>query len=73
MTSELHFLTIAEAAELIRARKLSPFEYTEALLQRIDWNRETDLSLHRRSVTGRLPVHRPRHRYPSGKGSISFW
>ncbi len=36
MTSELHFLTIAEAAELIRARKLSPFEYTEALLQRID-------------------------------------
>ena len=35
MTNELHFLTIAEAAELIRTRKLSPVEYTDALLERI--------------------------------------
>ncbi len=33
--NELHFLTIAEAAQLIRARKLSPVEYAEALLARI--------------------------------------
>jgi len=32
---DLSFATIAEAAELIRARKLSPVEYTELLLQRI--------------------------------------
>lgn len=35
MTTDIHFLTIAEAAELIKARKLSPVEYTEALLARI--------------------------------------
>jgi len=33
--SELHFLSIAEAAELIAKRKLSPVEYTDALLERI--------------------------------------
>ena len=36
MTNELHFLTIADAADLIRTRKLSPVEYTDALLKRID-------------------------------------
>ena len=36
MKNELHFLTIAEASDLIRARKLSPLEYTEALLKRIE-------------------------------------
>ena len=36
MANELHVLTIAEAAELIRTRKLSPVEYADALLQRID-------------------------------------
>ncbi len=35
MTDELHHLTIAEAARLIRSRKLSPVEYTDALLARI--------------------------------------
>ena len=35
MTAELHYLTIAEASRLIRARKLSPVELTEALLARI--------------------------------------
>ena len=35
MPTELHFLTIAEAAALIAAHKLSPLEYTEALLKRI--------------------------------------
>ena len=35
MTSELHFLTIAQAGELIRTRKLSPVELTQALLKRI--------------------------------------
>ena len=35
MNAELHFLTIAEAAQLIRTRKLSPVEYTDALLKRI--------------------------------------
>ena len=36
MANELHVLTIAEAAELIRTRKLSPVEYADSLLQRID-------------------------------------
>ena len=36
MTTELHTLTIAEASALIRARKLSPVEYTEALIRRIE-------------------------------------
>ena len=35
MTDELHFATIAEAADLIRARKLSPVELTQAHLKRI--------------------------------------
>src|ERR1043166_414718 len=35
MSSELCFLTIAEAARLIKSRKLSPRELTEALLGRI--------------------------------------
>lgn len=34
--SEFHYLTVTEAAKLIRARKLSPVAYTEALLKRID-------------------------------------
>ncbi|MDB5866479.1 MAG: gatA 2 [Betaproteobacteria bacterium] len=36
MTDDLHLLTLAEAAKLIGARKLSPVEYTDALLERID-------------------------------------
>ncbi|HEV7822797.1 MAG TPA: amidase family protein, partial [Burkholderiales bacterium] len=36
MTSDLHYLTLAQAAELIRARKLSPLEYTESLIKRIE-------------------------------------
>ena len=35
MADDLHFLTIAEAAQLIRSRKLSPVEYTDALLARV--------------------------------------
>lgn len=35
MNNDLHFLTIAEAAQLLAARKLSPLEYTDALLARI--------------------------------------
>lgn len=34
--SELHYLTLADAARMIRQRKLSPVEYTEAILKRID-------------------------------------
>lgn len=34
--SELHFLSIAEAARLIEARKLSPVELTKSLLARIE-------------------------------------
>jgi aspartyl-tRNA(Asn)/glutamyl-tRNA(Gln) amidotransferase subunit A len=34
--TDLHFLTIAEAGDLIRRRKLSPVEYVQALLSRID-------------------------------------
>src|SRR5215203_4122922 len=34
--SDLAWLTIAEASELLRAKKLSPVEYTRALLDRID-------------------------------------
>ncbi len=36
MQNPLHTLTLAEAARLIEARKLSPVEYTQALLTRID-------------------------------------
>ncbi len=36
MPDELHFLTIAEAAQLLRTHKLSPVEYTAALLHRIE-------------------------------------
>jgi aspartyl-tRNA(Asn)/glutamyl-tRNA(Gln) amidotransferase subunit A len=35
-TTDLYFLTIADAAELIRTRKLSPVEYTETLIQRVE-------------------------------------
>src|ERR1043165_617897 len=35
-TTNLHELTIAEAAHLIAARKLSPAEYTKALLAQTD-------------------------------------
>lgn len=34
--TDLHYLSIAETAELIRTRKLSPLELTDALLKRID-------------------------------------
>ena len=36
MSAELAFLGLAQAAELIRAKKLSPVEYVTALLARID-------------------------------------
>ena len=36
MTTNLHDLTLAEAAALIRDKKLSPVELTEALLARIE-------------------------------------
>src|SRR5271166_4148119 len=36
MSGDLAFLGIAEAAELIRAKKLSPVEYTKALLAQIE-------------------------------------
>jgi aspartyl-tRNA(Asn)/glutamyl-tRNA(Gln) amidotransferase subunit A len=35
-STELHDLTLAEAAHMISARKLSPVEYTESLLARIE-------------------------------------
>ena len=35
MTDALHHLTIAAAAQLLKSRKLSPLEYTDALLERI--------------------------------------
>jgi len=34
--SDLAFLTVAEAAELLRAKKLSPVEYASALIKRIE-------------------------------------
>ena len=36
MTDDLHFLTIAEASSLIETKKLSPVEYVDALLERIE-------------------------------------
>ena len=41
--SELHFLTIREAADLLRSQQLSPVELTRAFLDRID---ATDARLH---------------------------
>jgi aspartyl-tRNA(Asn)/glutamyl-tRNA(Gln) amidotransferase subunit A len=35
-STDLHYLTIAEASSLIQARKLSPVELTDALLKRIE-------------------------------------
>ncbi|MBI4203927.1 MAG: amidase, partial [Betaproteobacteria bacterium] len=35
MTDELHYLSVAQAAEFIRKRKLSPTELTKAFLERI--------------------------------------
>jgi len=35
-STDLHYLSIAEAAELIRTRRLSPLELTQAILDRID-------------------------------------
>ena len=34
--TDIPYLTVAEAAELLRAKKLSPVEYTKALLDRIE-------------------------------------
>ncbi|MCW5603181.1 MAG: amidase [Burkholderiales bacterium] len=34
--TDLHFLTIADAAKLIAAKKLSPVELTDALLERVE-------------------------------------
>jgi len=36
MTHEIHYLTVAQAAALIRKRKLSPVELTQAFLDRIE-------------------------------------
>jgi Asp-tRNA(Asn)/Glu-tRNA(Gln) amidotransferase A subunit family amidase len=36
MGVDLHLLTVAEAARLIAARKLSPVELTQAMLHRIE-------------------------------------
>jgi aspartyl-tRNA(Asn)/glutamyl-tRNA(Gln) amidotransferase subunit A len=36
MSADLHYLSIAEAARLIEARKLSPVEYADALIHRIE-------------------------------------
>jgi len=36
MTNEIHYLTVAQAAALIRKRKLSPVELTKAYLERIE-------------------------------------
>ena len=34
--TDLPYLSVAEGAQLLRARKLSPVEWTEALLDRIE-------------------------------------
>jgi hypothetical protein len=34
--SEMHYLSVAEAGRLIKQRKLSPVEYAQAILKRID-------------------------------------
>ena len=36
MSGDLAYLRVAEAAELLRAKKLSPVEYAKALLDRIE-------------------------------------
>jgi aspartyl-tRNA(Asn)/glutamyl-tRNA(Gln) amidotransferase subunit A len=37
MTTDLHYLSLAQASDLIRTRKLSPVELTDALLNRTTW------------------------------------
>jgi Asp-tRNA(Asn)/Glu-tRNA(Gln) amidotransferase A subunit family amidase len=63
MSDDLAYLGLTEAAELIRTRKLSPVEYTTALMARIErhdhkYNAFVALTPERRS---------PRRRQPNGK------
>jgi aspartyl-tRNA(Asn)/glutamyl-tRNA(Gln) amidotransferase subunit A len=59
MTDELHFMTIAQAAELIRTRKLSPVEFAQAHLKRIA---ELDAQLNAYiTVTTDLALQQARH------------
>ena len=44
--SDLAYLTLAQAGDLIRAKKLSPIEYTEALLRRTERLELTAACLH---------------------------
>src|SRR5215207_3283193 len=46
--SDLAWLSVAEASELLRAKKLSPVEYTHSLLDRIErYDRTLNAFLHR--------------------------
>ena len=57
MATDLHFLTIAEAAELIAARTLSPVELTDAYLARIaalDYSAQQFRYRHLRTCTPRV-------------------
>jgi len=59
MTDDLHHLTIAAAAQLIKSRKLSPLEYADALLKRIELH-DSQLNAFI-TVTADLARKRPGH------------
>ena len=71
-SAELHDLTLAEAAHLISARKLSPVEYTESLLARTDaLEPQLNAYITRTTETSpwRLPAPpKPRSRAATGAG-----
>ena len=54
-STDLHYLSIAEAAELIRTRRLSPLELTQAILDRIDQVESKVLAFVTVALTGSTP------------------
>ena len=65
--TDLHFLTVAGAAKLIKARKLSPVELTDAYLERI-WALDSQLNAYI-TVTAELARRQARACQPEEHGS----
>ena len=65
----LHDLTLAQAAALIKARKLSPVEYTRALIARTD-ALDPQLNAYITAPTRRR-LRRPAPRKPRSRGATT--